>query len=77
MHETPCDTLIKCKETTEERMDRIEEKLDSIHDMIEAWDNAKGFISVIRMLSKIAIWCGATGAAITASTHFIRHFGGE
>lgn len=81
-HVTPCQPLRECKEDTTERLTNIEndlkhikESLESMVDIINTWNNGKGFVNTIRVLSKIAVWLGITGAAITGIYQSIKHFG--
>ena len=82
MHETPCETLVKCKEETSDRLDSLEEKVETIsvnvqamREILDTWNNTKGFVSTVRIMSKVLVWTVATGAALTAIYHAIKHFG--
>lgn len=82
MHEPPCEPLKECQKKTTDRLDSLEESMASVHsnviatrEIIEAWNNGRGFVTTIRVMSKIVVWLGVTGAAITGIYHAIKHLG--
>ena len=79
---TECKELEECKQAVETRISEMEDSIESIKDdvkamreIIETWNNGKGFVNTIRILSKIAVWLGLTGAALAGIYHSIRHWG--
>ena len=44
-------------------------------DIMEAWNNGKGFINTIRIISKIAIWAGLVTGAVVSMWQAFKHFG--
>lgn len=77
------DTLVKRKdETTDERLNRLEVKVESIDDNVQAmreildtWNNTKGFVTTVRVLSKVTIFIGVTGAALAGIYQALKHLG--
>lgn len=53
----------------------MQNDIKAIYDIIETWNNTKGFVVTIRVLSKVAVWIGVTGAALATIYHFLEHFG--
>ena len=74
MHESPCETLKECKTNTDDRLTNIEDKLDSLLEIVEVWDNGKGFINTVKVISKIAIFISLTGAALTTIYQAVKHY---
>ena len=81
MHETPCETLVKCREETGDRLTNIENDVRSIQDdvkamreIIETWNNTKGFVTTIHNLSKVTVWLTTTSAALAGIWYAIKHF---
>lgn len=71
MHETPCQILQDCKEDTSTRITNLEKDVGEIKDdvkamreIIEAWNNSKGFVITLRIMSKVMIFVTTTGAAL-------------
>ena len=81
-HEPPCEPLKKCRTETSDRLTNIENDIKSMKDdvcamkdILETWNNTKGFVTTIKIISKVAVWIGITSAAFTGIYHAIRHFG--
>jgi len=55
----------------EEKQDRAEQKQDRVNEIVEAWDNAKGFVATMKWLLKLA----GVGAAIFGFLYAIYYFG--
>ncbi len=69
-------------EDNDHRLGRLEESIEQIdiniramREILELFNDTKGFINTVRGVSKVAIWFGATSAALTAIYHAIKHFG--
>ena len=88
-HTPPCDELVKCKDDTKTRLTNIEtqqvtmcqdisdikDSVTSMSEIINTWNNGKGFINTIRILSKLVLWFGAITAAIAGTYHYLKHMG--
>lgn len=44
----------------------IKKEVSKMNEVVQAWDNAKGFIRTVRVIGEVAKWMVATGAAIAA-----------
>lgn len=87
-HTPPCDQLKVCSEDTEKRMSGLEAQisdlksnvddmksdLKAMREIIETWNNTKGFVTTIQVLSKIAMWFAGLTAAIVGAYHAIKHW---
>lgn len=84
-----CEELKECREAVEQRINEVEdmvhqiisdvketkENSQAIREMLDTYNNGKSIFNAIRIMSKIAVWLAATGAALTAIYHAITHFG--
>jgi len=76
------ENLAVYKQAVEARIDDMETSVESIkidvkamREIIETWNNGKGFVNTVRVLSKIVIFLSLTGAALTGIYQSIKHFG--
>lgn len=81
MHETPCEALKECSRETSDRLERVEEALMHIdnnvkatREIVEIFNDTKGFVNTVKTMSKIAIWFGVTTAALTGIYHTIKNY---
>lgn len=79
-HLPPCEPLAECKEGVSEKMELILEKIEQISktqksmaEIVTAWNNTKGFVNTIQLISKVLRWASITGAAIAAIWYAITH----
>lgn len=84
-----CEELQECKDAVEQRISEVEsmvhqiiddvketkENSQAIREMLDTYNNGKSIFNAIRLMSKIAVWLAATGAALTGIYHAIVHFG--
>lgn len=65
-HTTPCQRLIERIEVEDrifQRLEEIEKNQKVILEMMQVWNNTKGFVSTIRILGKLLVWVVAILAA--------------
>lgn len=55
-----------------EDLKAIKDEVSKMNEVLQAWNNAKGFIKTIRLLGEVAKWLVATGAAIAAIWWWIK-----
>lgn len=82
MHAPPCEPLKECKKETSDRLTTIETDIKemksdicAMRDILETWNNTKGFVTTVKVLSKLAIWASVTIGALTAIYHALKHLG--
>lgn len=61
----------RADEVEDERLNMLD-KLNTVHDIVVAWDNAKGFVNTLSWLSRAARWIVATGLAVWAIAAFFK-----
>lgn len=67
-HSTPCAVLQEQVTLAEE----IRKELKDIRDLLEAWNNAKGFVRTIQTIGTIVKWITAFGASITLIYYWLK-----
>ena len=48
---------------------KMKDDLSTIAEILSAWNNAKGFVTTVKILGKVAIFIVAIGAAYAAIIH--------
>ena len=61
-HASPCDKLTEQETLIKELHDDVK----AMREMLEAWNNAKGFVSTLRLLGVVMRWLAAISAGIAA-----------
>jgi len=59
--------------TVVERLDELTLKQANMAEIIVAWNNTKGFVRTVQMVSKIVRWFTVTAAAVAAIWYLINH----
>ena len=76
-HTTPCDKLLErvgVEEQIFDRLDSIEEQLKQMHEMMQVWNNTKGFVATIRNAGGVILWIVGIGAAVTVLVEGTKHW---
>ena len=74
----PCDHIKLLENGVGEKIDALTEKMEELiahqgrmHEILSAWNNARGFVRVVQIGSKVLTWGAVTLGAILAIWHFI------
>lgn len=70
------DDLRRILETQQEQKALQEEQaveLKKVAEILEAWDNAKGFVKTVRLIGEVSKWIVAAGAAVGIIWYFLAH----
>ena len=77
-HESPCAPLEEHRTELEEhrkslveKIDKMQATLDSVAEIVIAWNNAKGFINTLQTLGVAAKWFTLTGASVAAIWYWL------
>lgn len=55
-----------------EKMDEVLVAVGSVHEVMNAWNNAKGFVNTVQMISKVIKFLTPIGLLILAGWYFIK-----
>lgn len=52
---------------------RQQKTLDEMNDLLKAWNNAKGFITTLKVIGVVIKWVAMVGAACAAIYYWFKH----
>lgn len=76
-HDSPCkelDNHITLERQMAEDVRELKETCRAMKEMLEAWNNTKGFVTTIKNVGKLLLWLVAIVAAFSAMSEVFRHW---
>lgn len=77
-HDSPCAPLKEHQTELEghrkslvEKIDKMQATLNSVAEIVTAWNNAKGFINTLQTVGVVAKWFTLTGASVVAIWYWL------
>ena len=56
-----------------DKMDAVLKAVGSVHEVLTAWNNAKGFVNTVQTISKLIKWATPPALLIAATWYFVTH----